>query len=248
VAFCPDGRLVASGTNRIRLWDVATGRQAHTFGGHHAKVTSLAFAPDGSRLASGLRDSTVLLWEVPRRVGMDVAAARPAELAALWSDLAGGNAHKAHRAGWRLVAAAQDAVPFLAKRVRAAPPLDGKRWSKLIADLDSDEFAVRTAAYRELERLTEGLQPDLLRKALAARPTLEVRLRLQRLLARSRALGAGETLAGVRALAVLERAATPAARAVLRRLAGGEPQARLTQEAKEALARLGRVVGKPSPE
>jgi WD40 repeat protein len=32
--------------------------------GHAANVTSLAFSPDGSRLASGSLDGTVKLWDV----------------------------------------------------------------------------------------------------------------------------------------------------------------------------------------
>jgi hypothetical protein len=131
-------------------------------------------------------------------------------------------------------------VPFLAKRLQPAPPLDTKRWRKLLDDLDSDDFGVRTAAERELERLVGGLDRSLLRGALAASTSLEVRLRLKRLLARATLLAAGEPLRGVRAIAVLERIGSPAAIGVLRRLAGGEPKARLTGEAKASLERLAR--------
>src|SRR5262249_49699511 len=37
----------------VRLWDVGTGRELHALAGHEAGITSLAFAPDGRRLASG---------------------------------------------------------------------------------------------------------------------------------------------------------------------------------------------------
>jgi hypothetical protein len=116
--------------------------------------------------------------------------------------------------------------------------LDAGRWRKLLGDLGSDDFAVRTAADRELQGLVGGLDPALVRGALETNPPLEVRLRLKRLLARATLLAAGEPLREVRAVAVLERVGSPAARRVLRRLSGGEPKARLTGEAKASLGRL----------
>jgi WD40 repeat protein len=63
VAMAPDGKLVASGGENIRLWDPATGkteRRIEVKGG----VTCLAFAPDCKTLASGGRDRIVHLWNV----------------------------------------------------------------------------------------------------------------------------------------------------------------------------------------
>ncbi|HKB38490.1 MAG TPA: hypothetical protein VKD72_18755 [Gemmataceae bacterium] len=50
-----------------------------------------------------------------------------------------------------------------------------------------------------------------------------------------------ETLRALRAVAVLEDVGTPPARKVLEALAKGSVEARLTQEAKAALARLARA-------
>ena len=72
LAFSPCGKYLASGTwwqqgmekMAIRLWDVATAENIHTFWGHTTDVQSLAFSPDGKMLASGGFDGTILLWDV----------------------------------------------------------------------------------------------------------------------------------------------------------------------------------------
>lgn len=68
VAFSPDGRLLASGSddNTVKLWEVATGREVRTLTGHTHYVLSVAFSPDGKTLASGSWDGTVLLWDSAR--------------------------------------------------------------------------------------------------------------------------------------------------------------------------------------
>ena len=48
----------------VRIWDVATGENIHTFKGHNTDIQSLAFSPDGTLLASGSYDGTILLWDL----------------------------------------------------------------------------------------------------------------------------------------------------------------------------------------
>ncbi|MFF7127497.1 trypsin-like peptidase domain-containing protein [Streptomyces sp. NPDC008240] len=66
VAFCPDGRTLASASSdrTVRLWDVATGRTRAILRGHTDSVTSVAFSPDGRTLASAGTDATARLWDV----------------------------------------------------------------------------------------------------------------------------------------------------------------------------------------
>jgi RNA polymerase sigma factor (sigma-70 family) len=76
VAFSPDGRLIASASqptelavpprpyqHTIRIWEAITGKERLRLHGHDSLVFALAFSPDGSRLASGLRNGTVLEWD-----------------------------------------------------------------------------------------------------------------------------------------------------------------------------------------
>ncbi len=72
LAFSPCSRYLASGTwwwwsikkVPIYVWDVATGENITTFWGHPTDVQDLAFSPDGTLLASGSFDGTILLWDM----------------------------------------------------------------------------------------------------------------------------------------------------------------------------------------
>lgn len=64
-AFSPDGSILATAIDQeICLWQVADGRQLTIYHGHTGWIQSLAFAPDGTRLASGSHDHTIRLWDL----------------------------------------------------------------------------------------------------------------------------------------------------------------------------------------
>jgi hypothetical protein len=78
-----------------------------------------------------------------------------------------------------------------------------------------------------------------LRQALAEKPSLEKRQRIERLIEKPHGpITRPETLRALRAVAVLQDIATPEAKQMLATLAQGAPEARLTQEAKASLQLL----------
>jgi RNA polymerase sigma factor (sigma-70 family) len=246
-AFSPDGRSLAVGYSdeMIRLWEVASGQERTRFSGHRDVITSLAFSPDGTLLASGSADRTAVVWDVGGRS----AAGRPRrgdlnakELEVLWADLAGGDAHKAYLAVQALGGGGKQAVPFLKEHLRPAPTADARRIEQLLADLDSERFAVRDRAARELEDLGDVAEPAL-RAALTGKPSPEVRRRVEALVEQCDPAKSAKRLRDLRAVEVLEHAGTAAAQDVLRGLVAGAAEARLTREAKASLERLGKHAG-----
>ncbi len=246
LAFSPDGRLLATAHHdqhqhlpRVCVWDTATGKELACFGGHTSLVTALAFAPDGSRLATASRDTTALVWDVAGlRRDPPAAPLTADELRTHWGSLTGDDAAAAWRTIHRLIASPKQTVPFLRARLRPASPVDAKKLRRWIADLGHAQFALRHKATVALQAL--GEQPEgLLRQALRTTPSLEHRRRIEALLTRiERYAPAPDRLRALRALTVLERIGSAEARDLLRTLAAGAPEARLTDEARQALRRL----------
>ena len=120
---------------------------------------------------------------------------------------------------------------------------DPQRVVRLIADLDDRQYKTRQRAFRELEGLEEVVE-SALRRALRQQPSVEVRQRVWRLLAKLEALRklslSPSRLRALRTVEVLEHIGTAEARRQLKRLASGAREARLTQDAKAALERLAR--------
>ena len=241
VAFSPDGRLLAltAASQDIVIWDLMLDRERRRFGGFDAKVTHLAFSPDGRRLVSSLDDSTLLIWNVGQRE-MPPSPLRAERVVKACDDLASSDAPRAFRARWLLTSAPEEAVSFLKENLHPATAADPQHLRRLLADLDSAQFAVREKAQEKLVQLGDLAEPAL-RKTLENNPSLEMRQRVQAILERLRGpVTQPELLQALRAVAALEDIDTSQARRILKELASGAPQSRITREAKASLERLQR--------
>jgi WD40 repeat protein len=247
LAFTPDNRrLITAGLEAIKLWDIGsakvlTERQAPArFRGSYGDsfVSSMALAPDGRTVATGLVDSTILLWDLATpAMDRPIVPLKDDQLKAYWADLAGTDGGRAFAAITHLIDMPEQSVTLMRDRLQPAKAPSSEELGRLVADLNSAEFARREAATKQLTELGE-LAEAALRKALSKTPPLEVQRRIETLLALPPLARTPEARRNLRAVRVLEGIGTQNAQDLLQRLAGGAAEARLTQEAKAALARL----------
>jgi WD40 repeat protein len=242
-AISSDCRTLAiSRTDLVHiLWDLASGKELLRREGFASQSMVLAFSPDGKRLASGHRDGTILIWdlspEIDRRPSPPKADAKQVEQ--WWTALAGDDAKQAHAAIWGLVGTPARTLPLLRDRLRPAESPPAEKLKQLVADLDSEEFAKRNAANKELAEFEELAEPAM-RETLKEDISAEKRKRLEKLLDITLIVRTPEKLRQLRALEVLEHIGTPEARELLTNMSKGAPEARVTREAKVALQRLER--------
>ena len=124
--------------------------------------------------------------------------------------------------------------------VEPAVGIDAAKVDQWIRDLDSTNFKKRAAAAKELDKLGELAIPAL-QKALAERPSLEIRRRLEPMLDElTGSILTPEQIRVVRAIEVLDKIGTPEARQVLERLASGAAGSLTTRQAQAALERQGK--------
>ena len=141
-------------------------------------------------------------------------------------------APKADQAIWSLVSGAQGSVAFLKERLQVVPaPAD--QLAKMIADLDSDKFALRQQAAKALDDLGEAAE-GAMRKSLEGNSSLEGRQRIEQFLQKRNK----DAIRKLRALDAVEQIGTSAARQVLVAVAKTSPNPRVSEAANAALERL----------
>jgi hypothetical protein len=164
------------------------------------------------------------------------------KLETLWNDLGSDDGKKAFRAVRALAQRPKEALPLVTKQLQALAVLDDstERIAKLIGELDSDDFAVRDRAAKELGKIGRSAE-GALRKALASSPSVEAKQRLETLL-RSAVADApsAERLQAERAIESLEWAASDDVRKFLDQLGKDSKNRWLKDAVADSLKRMGK--------
>jgi WD40 repeat protein len=68
VAISPDGRWLAGDhtTGAVSVWDVERQRRLFVLPEEHGSISHLTWSPEGTRLAVGMKDGRVILWDLPQ--------------------------------------------------------------------------------------------------------------------------------------------------------------------------------------
>jgi hypothetical protein len=241
--FSRSSRFLALGGQDgvIRLWDVPAGKEVGSLRGHRGPLRSLAFSGDGRLLVSAGADVTGLVWDVAcllKAAPLPRKGLSRADLTRLWEQLSANDGARGFAAVKTLAGNPEPALSLLRDQLRPVRARSEQELDALVADLGSKRFSDRSRAASELSHLGRFAEPAL-KKALVGHPPLEVRRRVEQLLAEADRNNP-KFLRQSRALLALEYADTAEARKLLEQLAAGAPGAWLTEVAHSALSRLDR--------
>jgi WD40 repeat protein len=249
--FSPCGRMIASAGasethQEVVLWEARTAREIHRWkivpvpqvpSVNHLQDRTVAFSPDGKRLATTGHAPTIFVWDVTLgRLRPDGTLTpldlQPDLLERCWQQLAEPDPAIAYQAAWQLAASPAQAVPFLAKRLRPLVPPHPQQFQTWLNQLNDEDFATRQKASEELAAYGPGALACI--EAVREMQDLEVQRRLTRIVAGW--MESPEELRTDRALFALEQMGV-VGRPLLQRMASGVPEAEHTQLARQALKR-----------
>lgn len=245
LSISADGQSLAAladdGTS-LRLWDLKDNRSRRQIN-HPGRVAALALSPNGKLLATTGTDGKVHLWNALARElthkGPPLELA-PAELAGLWTDLGNADSGKVEAAWQKLAGARDNAIPFLQRQIRpiAVPSVDRKQIGKLLAELDSDTFAIREKATADLIAVGEpalGLVKRYLEKPASVEAERRANLVLEKL---GEPALTPERLRVLEAIALLEQVRTAKAIGLLEEIDRDALVPQIRREARQALDRI----------
>jgi len=245
VCFAPDGRTLAiagkGGSIALRELCTLSDRAEITTNAKGASV--FAFVQGSRVLAAAGAEKDILLYDLAAVSGDAPPPPDAKGLERLWNELGDASAAKAWRAVQTLTAHPAQSLPVLQERLTALRLGDAGRIEMRIGNLNNPRFPVRQDAMEELERWKDLAEPAL-RRVLENKPSLEVRQRVEKLLARlDDTVQSVELLRIARAVEVFELLETRAAHQALAEIAEKTRDPWVTLYAKSAANRLGKRLG-----
>jgi WD40 repeat protein len=248
-AFHPSGRFLATDhPDGVRVWNLLSSKLERLIPCHDATFNDsldgpcayrLAFSPDGTKLATGHGDTTVLIWDTSDlppapRERLDAAA-----IEKLWQTLGEPDAKPAWAAHWKLAGSPETVLPFLQEHLRPVRGLTRKEVQPLLDELESNDFRKREAATRKVNELDEAFLP-LAQELLAGDIGEDLRRRLAPIPKKKRwnVPPTGEDLRLMRVVRLLETIGGAEALRLVEKLSEGAAAARATQEAVAARERM----------
>lgn len=233
LTYSIDGAMLAGVDgygDRLVVWESHTGavRRILPF---TVRVFGIAFSPNVNRVALARGDGTVQIHRfVARRPIADSEEA--------WKLLSGTDGEAAFDAILTLATDPARSLAVLRRHVQPVRPLEEKRLRQLLLDLESDDFATRETATRELEAVSETIVTALRTALRDDKLSLDARTRLERILHPSEeSQWSGERLRSARVVECLERMGSSEAQQFLEELGKGARGALLTEQARATLAR-----------
>ena len=249
LAFTPDGRGLAVATkDGVRFLEPLTGRELLRLDGGQGAVRCLAFNRNGTLLATGGSDSTVLFWDL-RRMAREGLVSReermpksPEQLKVLWIDLASTDPGTGFQCVRGFLESGKTSVTFLRDRLlpheTAISEAEQRRLLKQLADPDYKE---RAKAFVALKKLGRAVEP-MLREAFRAETDEIMHLRLRTFLSELELEGIvtpkDDRVREMRIVQLLGLMDTPPARQLLSDLAQQATSKQLREDAGETLQRL----------
>ena len=235
-AISQDGRMLATGIGNgaVHIWEFTNLKLRREILGHQLHVFSMDFSPNGHLLATASEDAPIYLWNpyAPEKPTSFPAKLTKEHREKLWQQLADNDAALAFKATCELIAHPSEAVPILEGGWNALPRATAKELQNWLEELGSEDFGVRQAAGKELERVA-AQHEGWLRESLQKAASLETRRRLEKILEQIEP----QRWRLSRMLEVLEQIGTVQARQFMHLLAGQEEDERLAHEAKAGLER-----------
>lgn len=262
MSFSHDGRFLALGRpdGSVGLWDLYENRMATVLPGHRFRiaaseaessqgqgshssatthVSDLEFSPDDRQLLTAGGDSTTMVWDIAAATNHVCEIQGDPNLSACWDAMADQDAHKSYRAYLEFRAAGENAVPFLAGKLKPVGQPQAQTVAHNVALLNSADYRDRVKAYQQLRHFGPVLRKQLT-QALDASADLAAKRRLRKLLAdMDSLLLARRTHRDLMAIRVLQSIANPQAVAALKRISTGLDVAWQTRSARNALDQLG---------